>query len=186
MTSTDQRLPLAQAARLAERVRDELAPWCERIEVAGSIRRKRPDCGDIDLVLLPRCAAHVQRIVDRCALKCHLMKKGEQYVVFQMPNGFQLDLWFAHSGEVAPADLFDTPREVAPGNFGVLLLARTGSAMFNVWFAQRCHAVGRHFNPHRGVQALAAPTSRVIAADDERDVFAAAGVEWIEPALRER
>lgn len=179
------------ADRIAHKVRDELAPWCEQIEIAGSIRRRRPDVGDIDLVLLPKNQASKQRILDRCALKCQPVKSGEQYSVFNLTlrpgeQPVQLDLWFAHCGEVAPGDLLDSPRETAPGNFGVLLLARTGSAMFNVWLAQQARARGLHFNPHRGIQRTAARDSRVIAATDEAEIFTSLGLAWIPPEKRER
>jgi DNA polymerase (family X) len=178
------RLPLATARRLAEKIAGELRPFCEQLEIAGSIRRGRPDCGDIDLVLLPSCRANVGRIVDRCARHATIHKRGEQYVVFTLANGFQLDLWFAHSGEVTQPDLLDPAVETAPGNFGVLLLARTGSAMFNVWIAQVAKAAGLHFNPHRGIERTKG--GRVIAATEEAEVFSALGLQFIPPEKRER
>lgn len=178
------RLPLEKAERIAQRIAAELAPMCERIEVAGSIRRRRPDCGDVDLVLLPKCRAHVDRIIERCGRHAAIQKRGAQYVVFSLANGFQLDLWIAHCGEVAAPDLFETKLETAPGNFGVLLLARTGSAMFNVWIAQTAKARGLHFNPHRGIER--SPGGRVVAATEEAEIFAALGLEFIQPERRER
>src|SRR5205823_12049549 len=46
-------LPLAQAEKHAAKILAELAPFCERIEIAGSIRRRRPTVNDIDFVALP-------------------------------------------------------------------------------------------------------------------------------------
>ncbi|MDP2946096.1 MAG: hypothetical protein Q8N61_01425, partial [bacterium] len=31
-----------------------LATSCERLTIAGSIRRRKPDCGDIELLAIPR------------------------------------------------------------------------------------------------------------------------------------
>lgn len=177
------RLPLAKAQRIAEKIYDELAPFCAQIEIAGSIRRRRPECGDIDLVCLEKTAPHVTRILERCGKHARPIKRGEQYCVFELANGFQLDLWLAHwGGPDGPADLFETPKEAIPGNFGVLLLARTGSAMFNVWFAQECQARGLHFNPHKGILR----GRRVIAATEERDLFSALGIDFIRPEDREK
>ncbi len=178
------RLPLAKAERIAQQIRTELAPWCEQIEIAGSIRRRRPDCGDIDLVCLPKSPGCLTRILERCGRNARKVKHGEQYIVFELANGFQLDLWLAHPGGPDPssADLFEAEKEDIPGNFGVLLLARTGSAMFNVWIAQTAKAAGLHFNPHAGISR----GKRIIAATEEPEIFAALGLDFIPPENRER
>jgi DNA polymerase/3'-5' exonuclease PolX len=38
-----------QALAIAEQTRTALAPYCERIEIAGSIRRQKPQVKDIEL-----------------------------------------------------------------------------------------------------------------------------------------
>ena len=48
------RVPLALARAVAEEARARLAPACDRLEIAGSIRRARPDVGDVELVAVPR------------------------------------------------------------------------------------------------------------------------------------
>lgn len=168
------RLPLAAARRIAEKIAGELAPFCTRLEIAGSIRRGRPDCGDIDLVCLPKAGGKAA-IIARCQEGGTLLKHGEQYCVVGLRNGFQLDLWFAHGGG---GELF----EAAPSNYGVLLLARTGSAMHNVWIAQRAQAMGLHFNPHKGVLKRGA----IVASAEEADIFRALDLAWIAPERRER
>ena len=46
-----------QAEDLAKRIKAELVPACSSIEVAGSIRRKKPIIGDIELVCIPMFSA---------------------------------------------------------------------------------------------------------------------------------
>lgn len=166
-------MKLAQAQKLAERVAGELSAYCQRIEIAGSIRRQRPEVGDIDLVCLPRPGGKAM-MLERCARTARLVKHGEQYVVFDLANGFQLDLWFAHAGG---GDMF-APE---PCNWGVLLLARTGSAMHNVRIAQAAQAKGLHFNPHKGVLRGAT----VVASETEEQIFAALGMAYVPPERRE-
>ncbi|MBZ0315428.1 MAG: hypothetical protein K8L91_03345 [Anaerolineae bacterium] len=48
------RIKLRTARRIAEEIQDMLAPACERIIIAGSIRREKADVGDIELVIEPR------------------------------------------------------------------------------------------------------------------------------------
>ncbi len=43
-----------QALEIAERTKALLAPHCERIEIAGSIRRKKPHVKDIEIVAIPK------------------------------------------------------------------------------------------------------------------------------------
>lgn len=53
MSTTTTRLPLAQARELAWQAMALLSSYCERIEVLGSIRRDRPEVGDIELLAVP-------------------------------------------------------------------------------------------------------------------------------------
>jgi len=177
-----ERMPLARARPLAERIAAELAPLCARIEIAGSIRRARPFCGDVDLVLLPQSAPAITQILERCGRNARKLKHGDQYAVFQLASGFQLDLWFAHPAFDVPGDMFGEGAEHIPCNFGVLLLARTGSAAHNVWIAQSAQAAGLHFNPHRGLERR----GKVIASAEEIEIFRALGLDWIAPERRER
>ena len=50
------RYPQGQAMEAALALRSMLASACERIEVAGSLRRKAPEVKDIELVAVPRIA----------------------------------------------------------------------------------------------------------------------------------
>ena len=52
-------MKLAQAENLARRVVETMAPYCERVEIAGSIRRGKAEPKDIEIVAIPR----------RCELK---------------------------------------------------------------------------------------------------------------------
>lgn len=45
-------MKLEQALPIAERIKSELAPYCSRIEIAGSIRRERQIVNDIEIVCI--------------------------------------------------------------------------------------------------------------------------------------
>lgn len=47
------RMPLAFAQRAGLHVLKLLAPYCDRIQVAGSVRRLRPEVGDLEVVCIP-------------------------------------------------------------------------------------------------------------------------------------
>jgi DNA polymerase (family 10) len=168
---------LAPAKRFAERIVAELRPHCDRIEIAGSIRRGRPHVNDVDIVCIPRGIEGRERIIERCREKGHLLKNGGQYVELMyliLPGPVQLDLWFAHGGN---SDLFTH----APSNWGMLLLARTGSKEHNIKLAALAKAQGLTFSPHEGIKR----GDVILASETEEAIFAALGLTYIEPHDRE-
>ncbi len=167
-------MKLAPAQVLAEKIKAALAPFCDRIEIAGSIRRQCPEVGDIDIVCLPKGEAGKEAIADRCLQHGTLVKGGEQYLVFTLANGFQLDLWFAHE---ATGDLLGAGK---PDTWATLLICRTGSKEFNIELAKKAHAKFLHWNPHCGLyrngEWLLIPT--------EEAFFAALGMDYVRPEDR--
>jgi DNA polymerase/3'-5' exonuclease PolX len=53
-------IPLLAATTLAAKLVAQLAPYCERIEVAGSVRRQKDIVGDIELVAIPKLETHIK------------------------------------------------------------------------------------------------------------------------------
>lgn len=47
-------IQIAHAQTIAQELIDLLKPFCNRIEVAGSVRRKKPIVKDIELVIIPK------------------------------------------------------------------------------------------------------------------------------------
>jgi DNA polymerase/3'-5' exonuclease PolX len=52
-------LPLAVAEMLAAKLVERLAPGCARIQVAGSVRRRKETVKDVELVCIPKCEERV-------------------------------------------------------------------------------------------------------------------------------
>lgn len=52
--SDRKKFPAADAMRIAEFLKASLEPYCERIVIAGSLRRGKPAVGDIELLLIPK------------------------------------------------------------------------------------------------------------------------------------
>lgn len=164
---------------LADKIIAALRPLCERIEVAGSIRRRRPEVNDIDLVLLPR-PGQTETIKDRCRARCHQVTDGPQNAIFrlQLPDltPLQLDLFFA----TPPSrDLLTA----TPGNFGTLLLCRTGSKEHNIFLVEHAKRLGLIWKPYAGIFDAA---GRCLAAELEAEIFTALDLSWIPPEQRER
>ena len=169
------KIELARARKWAEKIKEELTPYCARIEIVGSIRREREYVGDLDFVVLP-AAGNTQLVKERCSKNAaEIRLNGEQNFVFVVGD-IQIDIFFARATVL---ELFGSQ----PGNWGTLMLSRTGSKQFNVWLASQAKARGMHWDPYNGVWGT---DGRMIPCEDsEQDVFKAIGVEWVEPNRRE-
>jgi len=175
-------MKLSSAQRLAEKIVAEIAPFCSRTEIAGSIRRGRAEVNDIDLVVIPKNGS--RPIVERVTRKWRQISgaKGDaRNLRFLSPNEFQLDIFLAHDEIV---DLVST----TPTNWGAVLLCRTGSTQHNLGICHRAHEKGLKFAPYRGIikppVAENAP-ERIIASETEEDIYAALGLTWRPPQERE-
>ena len=93
-------MSLSFAMMLAGKVVDELAPVCERIEIAGSIRRKKPTIGDVEIVCIPKLVTATnllgetisRREPDDIAARLivsgfRLLKNGDHFKQAQLLNG---------------------------------------------------------------------------------------------------
>lgn len=181
---------LEELRPLAERVRAELEPYCEKIEIAGSIRRGRPYCNDIDLVCLPKGNSeqeatektalkygYAHALRERCKKNAAVVTDGDVNLIVRLKNGVQLDIFIANR---ASADLL----EAKPSNFGSLMICRTGSVQHNIWLVERAKQLGKRWNPYHGV--FVGKSGLCIASATEEDIFRALDLEFIQPERRER
>lgn len=172
-------MTLTRARALAEVISDVLSPLCERIQVAGSVRRSRPVVNDLDFVVLLRPgqrAAFEQRATQSAAV----VKSGEDILIVRLKDGTQVDFYFARP---PGADLLAP----VPGNWGTVLLCRTGSKEHNIYLAQQAQRAGFRWETMIGITLAVDFSGRsVIASETEEDIFRALGMDFIPPEKRER
>lgn len=118
--------PLAEARPIAEAALASLAPYIDRGEVAGSIRRRSPQVKDIELVVIPsevqdglfgEVRLAVPEVRQICEHMGRVRKGGEKYIQVEGVLGSSMTL-----------DLFIvTP----PSDWGVQYALRTGPADFS-------------------------------------------------------
>lgn len=171
---------LRKAMDLAERIRAELLPWCERCEIVGSIRRARPFVNDIDLVVLPRDAAALRR---RVLLRTEPISDGPEILRCRLANGIPLELFFTHADQT---DLLTT----TPSNFTSVYVCRTGSKEHNIHIATRARELGLSWQTMRGLVVMeespGRPLGTLLKAESEAEFFGQLGLDFIPPAMRER
>lgn len=174
------------ALTLAEKIVEELRPFCERIEIAGSLRRKKETVGDIEILFIPRMEdrqmdmfstepmdlAHEELnrwlatgIVSKREGEKGTTSWGPKNKLAQHPSGIGIDF-------------FSTTAE----NWWVSLVIRTGGKETNLSLTNGAIALNMHLNAYgSGFTKL----GKVIPCHSEEDVFRLAGVRYREPEERE-
>jgi len=165
LRSLQGRFRISEAEDLVRGVLEHLeaGPGIERMEVAGSLRRRKETIGDVDiLVQAEDGAAAVRHFVDFPGAQ-RVEAAGGTKGSLVLRSGLQVDL------RVVPAE-----------SWGAALHYFTGSKEHNVRFRQRAQKVGLLVNEW-GVHE----EEKRIAGATEEDVFAALDLPWIPPELRE-
>lgn len=166
-------MQLEEALEYANQVIFAIADLCQKIEVAGSIRRKKPEVHDIDLVVIPRVRDHPFNVFtwDAIAtrlkkeLKMKLIRKGKKL----MTLGFKdVDL---------PVDIY----RATPETWGVLLLIRTGSKEHNTMLCNKALRCEMKLSAAQGV----IKDNKVIASRTEEEIFKALQMDYVPPEKRE-
>lgn len=131
MSATTTRIALAKAREIAWELMAELTPYCQRIEVAGSIRRGVTEVGDIELVAIPTRIDFVQPdlfgtdpkagALDRLVEHTNRLLEDRQIQPLAKPRWGERHRSFLYRG--VQVDLFSV---IPPAQWGVILLLRTG------------------------------------------------------------
>lgn len=135
----------------------------DELVVAGSYRRGRDTVGDLDLLATTRRPAEVVRRFVEYEQVASSISAGTTRASVVLKNGMQVDL-----------------RVVRPVAFGAALVYFTGSKAHNVALRKLAQAHGLKINEY-GVFR----NDRKLAGETESSVYAAVGLPWIPPELRE-
>jgi len=176
--STGERIPLEKAYQLAETIVKLLQPACDRIEIAGSIRRKKIDIGDVEIVLIPKVrwnllgepfwsAGDIEDALFKAGY--HFTKNGEHFKQFDLG--------------ICMCDLFIT----TPDKWGSILTIRTGPAEFS----HRLVTSKAHGGYMPGYlqqidgRITHRATGEIYDTPEEEDYFRVIGLPYIPPEKRE-
>lgn len=155
-----------KALKIAEDVKAQLAPFCYRIEIAGSIRRKKPKVKDIEIVAIVKSWGDIfepgiSHVVNKWPkIKGKLPCKYTQRL---LPQGIKLDLFFA-----------------TPENWGMVYASRTGPAEYS----HKVLATGWVKRGYKSVDGYLTSNGAQIPVYDEVDLFNLIDVKWIDPQFR--
>jgi DNA polymerase (family 10) len=172
------RFRIDEAEESAERITKYLLEFdgIERVTPAGSLRRGRETAGDLDLLVTgPACepdraAAAVAYTAAYPGIR-DMIARGENKVSFYLGNSLQVDV-----------------RLLPAGSYGAALQYFTGSKMHNVSLRQRALKMGYTLSEWALARLADGPdgaAGSVVAAETEESIYAALGMDWMPPEMRE-
>lgn len=171
--------PYADALAIAQNVEALLAPSCARTLIAGSIRRQKPTVKDIELVVIPSYVEARDMFEEVVGQQSRLdarlaelgigafAKNGERYKQFTW-QGIAVDLFI----------------QIDPATWGVNATLRTGSAEFSAWLVTSRRKGGALPAGWKVADGRLWNETQILDTPEERDVFTALGVDWLDPTER--
>lgn len=185
------RYPRAAAIAVAKEICQALDPWCTRLIVAGSLRRRKQFVGDVEILYVPRFDAQppTGQTDFFNASKPQFVNLGDRAL-----NTLQFDgqiqprkningsvVWgeknkFAyHVSTGIPIDFFSATE----ANWWNYLVCRTGGAENNVKIAQAYQSLGCKWNPYG--PGFTDEHFRIVPNESEQAVFQNCGLDYLEP-----
>ncbi len=165
VSKSERRVLLSQAEESVEPLLNHLRArsTSDRIEAAGSFRRRKETIGDLDVVLAtdsPEAAAqHALSYPEISEIKA----RGDTKISLVLKSGLQVDM-----------------RIVSPQEYGAALLYFTGSQAHNIELRKIALAHRLKLNEYGVFEQ-----SKCIARDTEEEIYRTLGLRWIPPELRE-
>jgi DNA polymerase (family 10) len=143
----------------------ETVKGVSKIEIAGSLRRRRETIGDIDILVISRSSPQVMDAFTSMDAVTDVVARGDTKSSVVLRSGIQVDL------------------RILPGaSFGAALHYFTGSKDHNVAIRDRGKRMGLKISEY-GVFDV--KTDKKIAGKTEKEVFKAVGLPFIPPEIRE-
>lgn len=185
--SDKRKYPRTQALAVAKEIMSPLADVTLRIAVAGSLRRGKPEVGDVEIVYVPLtdtvpvdlfggtvardlAAARIEQLVISNLLAKRLNHDGH-------PTWGPKNKLAVHVASGIPVDLFATTEEC----WWNYLVCRTGSAETNKQICIAAQERGWKWNPYGPGFSRGCETESVTS---EAEVFAFVGLPYMPPEKR--
>ena len=175
-------MKLKEAQKIAEEVKGWLKPYCQRIEIVGSVRRRKAECGDMELLCVPKtepCGLLGMPTIDMCSVKIQSLMRQHKLDFRLNSKGSRVygpkNKLLTHVASGFPVDIFSTDEE----GWATAMVIRTGSKSNNIRIAMAAKKKGWKFNAY-GSGFTKEDDSKVICKI-EKEVFEDVGLKYLEP-----
>ena len=184
------KFPRAYALAAAKEICAALKPDCEKLVVAGSLRRGKQQVGDVEILYIPK---FVQRANPDDMFAGPIQVSLVDDVLYSMLRGGVLkrrltvagnETWGAkiklavHCASGVPVDFFSTTEE----SWFNYLVCRTGPAESNTQIALTAQRKGWQWKPYS--PGFLDEIGNCVPVASERDVFDFVGLDYHEPSGR--
>lgn len=185
------RYPYSLALGVAFEVCNMLQPFVERVEIAGSVRREKPEVKDVEILAVPRTTEYRDMFGGSGKTHDHLHEAmtswcGDGSIFRKRPNirgHFTFgpkNKYLIHVATGIPIDLFTVPAR----NWGMAMVIRTGPKEFNIAMMSEFKRKGMAGHAYGGVSRLGHQGREEIDCPDEDTVFDLLGWSFIHPTQR--
>jgi DNA polymerase (family 10) len=162
--NANNRIPLSKARKIASSILKELKkiPYVRKAIAAGSLRRRKPTVGDLDIVVLTDKSEKVTEKIVKMKFVNKILGKGKEKATIITKQGLQIDFRFFNED-----------------GFGSGLLYFTGSKQYNISLREIAMKKGLKLNEYGLFKG-----SEKIAGRTEKEVFEALGLKFVPPEKR--
>lgn len=160
-----QRMLLGFALPLANEIAGRLrkVKGVKKVEVAGSLRRRKETIGDFDILAISNKPKELMDAFTSMAEVAEILGKGATKASVMLNNGMQVDV-----------------RVVPEESYGSAIMYFTGSKLHNI--ALRNIAIKNHYKLSEYGLFLG---SKQVAGKTEEEIYKRLGMQYIEPEIRE-
>lgn len=146
---------------LSNKIVKSLKPYCKKIQIVGSIRRKEKNPVDVDITLIPKNNESKKKIENNLRNKGRFVQGGEKRATFRI-KGVKIELYYTTEDSWGATLLAYSSRFGA--GIGLRIVARKKGFKLN------------QYGLFRG--------NKKVAGKTEEEIYHALGREWKSPELR--
>ena len=146
---------------LSNKIVKSLKPYCKKIQIVGSIRRKEKNPVDVDITLIPKNNESKKKIENNLRNKGRFVQGGEKRATFRI-KGVKIELYYTTEDSWGATLLAYSSRFGA--GIGLRIVARKKGFKLNQYWLFR--------------------GNKKVAGKTEEEIYHALGREWKSPELR--